>query len=595
MLRLSLLACILSSFPIAAAEPKLNVVVILADDLGWADLGCYGSKYHRTPALDQFAQSGMKFTHAYAAAPVCSPTRAGLMTGKHPARLNITDWLPGRPYRADQRQLPPELADRLPAEEKTLARILKDNGYTTGLFGKWHLGGQGAEPDKYGFDVNVGGDHTGTALSYFAPFQDKKGRSMPGLEKAPDGEYLTDRLTIEAEKFIEANKDKPFFLYMPHYTVHLPLKAKAELIAKYKPGTLGQQGNPTYAAMLESLDESVGKILKKLDDLKLSDRTLVIFASDNGGVSALTAGMPPTSNAPLREGKGFLYEGGIRVPLLVRLPGVTKPGSTNAEPVCAIDFLPTVLQACGIKDTEARDGISVLPALKGQPLGREFLAWHYPHYHNGNPGGAIRAGDWKLIEYFDTGRKELFDLKKSPNESQNVAESNPEMVKTLSDKLEAWRKRVGARGMKPNPDYTPNPPAKTGEILLHSRMADVHGPTLRFEPAPHKLTLGYWTRAEDWASWDFTVTTPGKYTVEILQGCGKGNGGSNVELSVDKQVIPFVVKDTGGFQNFEARDLGTLNFEKAGRYTLELRPKKKAAAAVMDVRSITLKPLAASP
>jgi len=573
-----------------SAAPKLNVVVIMADDLGWADLGCYGSKYHRTPNLDRFAEGAVRFTHGYAAAPVCSPTRAALLTGKHPARLNITDWLPGRPYSADQRLIAPVLADRLPAEEKTIAQILKADGYVTGLFGKWHLGGNGAEPDKYGFDVNVGGDHTGTAVSYFAPYQDKNGRFMPGLEKAPEGEYLTDRLTIEAEKFIESNRDKPFFLYMPHYTVHLPLKAKPELIAKYKPGNVGAQGNPIYAAMLESLDESVGRILKKLDDLKLADHTLVIFTSDNGGVSALTQGMPPTSNLPLREGKGFLYEGGLRVPLIVRLPGVTKAGAANAEPVCLIDLLPTILAACGIKNEEPRDGISLLPMLKGEPLTRDFLAWHYPHYHNGMPGAAIRSGDWKLIEYYENGRKELFDLKKSPNESQNLAESQPEMVKMLSNKLEAWRKQVGAKAMMPNPDYTPNPPAKSGEILLHSRSADIHGPTLRYEPAPHKLTLGYWTRAEDWASWEFTVVKPGEYKVEILQGCGKGSGGSDVELSVDKQVLKFVVEDTGGFQNFKARDLGTLTFDKPGRYVLELRPKKKAGAAVMDVRSITLMP-----
>jgi arylsulfatase A-like enzyme len=573
------------------AEPrKLNVVFIMADDLGWADLGCYGSKYHQSPNLDALAKQSARFTNAYAGVHVCSPTRAAIMTGKWPARLGITDWLPGNGDKPTQKLLVAKLPNQLPASEKTIANHFKDNGYVTALVGKWHLGGEGAGPRERGFDVNIAGDHTGTALSYFAPYQNKQGRVMPGLENAPAGEYLTDRLTIEAEKFLDANRDKPFFLYMPHYNVHTPIKAKPDLAAKYKPGPQGSQGNPVYAAMIESLDESVGRILKKLDDLKIADRTLVIFTSDNGGLAALVNSDPPTSNAPLREGKGFLYEGGLRIPLIVRWPGVAKAGSVIDEPVCAVDFFSTLMEGCGFKDDQKRDGLSLVKLLKGETLGRDTLYWHYPHYHLGRPGGAIRHGDWKLIEFYDSGRRELYDLKKDPRESSNQAEAKPDVVKQLADKLDVWRKEVGATMMTPNPNYVPNPPDKDGKIVMHARTADVHGVNLRYEPAPHKVTLGYWTRVEDWASWEFTTLKPGEYTVEILQGCGKGQGGSEVNLAVGAQTLTFVVEDTGGFQSFKPRELGVIKLEKPGRYELTLKPTKKAAAAVMDVRSVTLKP-----
>ncbi len=277
---------------------RLNVIVILADDLGWADLGCYGSKYHKTPHLDRLAARGMRFTDAYAAAPICSPTRAALLTGKYPARLNLTDWLPGRPDRPDQKLLRPVINQQLPASETTLPATLKTAGYATGHVGKWHLGGKGAGPEQRGFDVNIAGDATGSPRSYFAPFKGKDGRFMPGLERAPEGEYLTDRLTAEAEKFIETNRAKPFFLYLAHYTVHIPLRAKAEMVAKYKPGRPGQQGNPIYAAMIESLDDSVGRILKKLEDLKLSEHTLVLFTSDNGGLCVRRDRIPRRRSTP---------------------------------------------------------------------------------------------------------------------------------------------------------------------------------------------------------------------------------------------------------------------------------------------------------
>ncbi len=597
MLRLVLSGAVLLA--LLAAQParaagKPNVILILADDLGWADLGCYGSKYHKTPHLDALAASGVRFTDYYAACPVCSPTRASLLTGRYPQRYNLTDWLPGRPDRPDQKLLRPKISQQLPLDEITLAEALKPAGYVSGHIGKWHLGGKGFGPEQQGFDSNVAGDQTGSPRSYFAPFKSADGTFMPGLENAPEGEYLTDRLTAEAEKFIEANRDHPFFLYLAHYAPHIPLKAKPELVAKYKPGKHGEQGNPNYAAMLESLDDGVGRVLKKLDDLNLADRTLVLFMSDNGGLATLEgAKTAATFNGPLREGKGYLYEGGIRVPLIVRWPGVAKPGTTCSVPACSIDFFPTALEACGATTDAKVDGLSLVPLLKGGTLKREALYWHYPHYANqgGRPGGAVRAGDYKFIEYYDDGRRELYDITHDVSETRNLAADKPDLAKELAAKLGAWRKDVGARMPTPNPDYVPNPQAKDGTVVLPGRTAQVHGIQLRYEPLPHKDTLGFWTRADDWASWEFTVTKPGTFAVEVLQGCGKGQGGSAVEARVGEQVLKFAVEDTGGFQNFKAREVGTVTIDKAGRHTLTLKATRKAAAAVMDVRTVTLKPV----
>jgi arylsulfatase A len=591
-MRIPLLVLALVSAASQAAD-RPNVVLIVADDLGWADLGCYGSKYHKTPHLDRLAAEGMRFTQAYASAPVCSPTRAAILTGRHPARLGITDWLPGRPDRADQKLLRPPLVTALSADVPMLPAILKKAGYTTGLIGKWHLGGKGSGPLDRGFDVNVGGDQAGSPASYFAPFESKDGRVMPGLEAAPDGEYLTDRLAAEAEKFLDAHKDQPFFLYLPHYAPHTPMRAKSDLLAKFKPGQPGQQGNPNYAAMLESLDNAVGRVLKRLDDLKLTDHTLVIFTSDNGGLCTLEGpNTPPTINSPLREGKGYLYEGGLRVPLIVKLPGITKPGMTSTVPVISPDLFQTVLAAMSIKPTDGADGLSLFPIFSGKALHRDDLYWHYPHYSNqgGKPGGAIRVGDWKLVEFFENGRHELFDLKSDPSENRNLAEAKPEIVKQLADKLVAWRTSAGAEMPKPNPDFVPNPQGDDGTIVMHARTAEVHGIMLRYEPLPHKTTLGYWVNMSDWASFEFTIRQPGTFSVEVLQGCGKGQGGSEVEVAVADQELKFTVEDTGHFQNFKARDIGTVKIDKAGRYSLTVKPIKKSAAAIMDVRQVSLKP-----
>jgi arylsulfatase A-like enzyme len=584
--------CLCGSSSSAAEKP--NVVLILADDLGWRDLGCYGSKFYRTPHIDRLAADGIRFTDFYAACPVCSPTRASIMTGKYPQRVGVTDWLPGRPDRPDQKLRRPPLSMQLPLEEVTLAEALKAAGYATAHVGKWHLGGDGFGPREQGFDVNIAGDHTGSPRSYFAPFRNKQG-TMPGLETTPDGEYLTDRLAAEAAKFIRANKDRPFFVYFPSYAPHTPLRAKPDVVAKYKvTPKAGTQSNPVYAAMVEGLDDAVGTIVKTLDELKLSDNTIVIFTSDNGGL-ATTEGGPTgaTFNGPLREGKGFLYEGGIRVPLIVKWPGKVKPGTMTNEVACSIDLFPTLLEVCGQKTPEKGiDGVSLAGAIEGGPLFDRHLFWHYPHYANqgGKPGGAVRRGEYKLIEHYEDGRRELFDVKKDVSESRNLIADKPEVAAKLAAELDAWRKDVGAKMPTPNPGYVPNPQAKDGTITMHARTAEVHGVQLRFEPLPHKNTLGFWTRKDDYASFEFTVEKPGTFAVEVLQGCGKGSGGAEVELAVGGSALTFIVKDTGGFQAFEARSVGTLTIDKPGRYTLTVKAKTKPGAAVMDLRQVTLKP-----
>jgi arylsulfatase A len=460
-IRLCLLLC-LFTVPLGGhAQPRRsqrppNIILILIDDFGWADLACYGSTFHQTPNVDALARRGVRFTNAYAAAPVCSPTRASLMTGKAPARLHLTDWLPGRPDRPDQKLARPVIEQQLPLSEFTLAEALQQRGYVTGHIGKWHLGGAGFSPLEQGFAVNIAGDHTGTPRSYFAPFENRDGQ-MTGLEQSQPGEYLTDRLTTEAERFIEQQQAQPFFLYLPHYTVHIPLKAKAELVAKYeKRATPGaQHSNAIYAAMIESMDESVGRLVRKLEALRLLDQTIVIFTSDNGGLSVKEGpNTPATNNAPLRAGKGYLYEGGLRVPLIIA--GAGQPGRVNATPVSSTDLYPTILELAGAKLPPALDGASLAQSLKtGRPLQRAALSWHYPHYSNqgGKPGGAIRAGDWKLIEFYEDHRAELYNLRQDVGETHDLAAKFPARVKSMRAQLGRWRKQVNAQMMTPNPGY----------------------------------------------------------------------------------------------------------------------------------------------
>lgn len=456
-------ALLLAGGALAQSRPP-NIILVLIDDYGWADSGCYGSTYHQTPNIDALAARGRRFTDAYAAAPVCSPTRAALMTGKHPARLHLTDWLPGRPDLPAQRLSRPPIRPQLPLAEVTVAEALREAGYVTGHIGKWHLGGAGFEPERQGFDVNIAGDHTGTPLSYFAPFQ-RDGRSMPGLEQAVAGEYLPDRLTTEAEKFIERHREQPFFLYFPHYSVHIPMRARAELVAKYRarPRPAQGQNNPVYAAMIESMDESIGRLTRKLDQLGLSEQTIVIFTSDNGGLSVREGpDTPPTDNAPLRAGKGYLYEGGIRVPLIVTWPGKIKAGSIDQTPVTSMDLFATLVDLGGWRNRTGLDGVSLGPLLTGKGRRqRQPLYWHYPHYSNqsvnagdvNQPGAAIRQGDYKLIEFYQDGHVELYDLRRDPGERHDLARKRPALAARMRRQLAAWRRSVGAQMMNPNPDY----------------------------------------------------------------------------------------------------------------------------------------------
>ncbi|MCS7166891.1 MAG: sulfatase [Gemmatales bacterium] len=435
--------------PVRAQMPP-NIVLIVADDLGWADLSCFAPSLWHTPNLDRLAREGIRFTDGYAASCVCSPTRAALMTGRHPARLHLTTFLPGRKDWPDQKLLQPVIRPALPKEEVTLAELLKARGYVCGHFGKWHLGeGPEASPLARGFDV-----YRGAVGRYFR----FKG---PNLVARDEQEYLTDRLTEEAERFLEAHRDRPFFLYLPHFAVHIPLEAKPELLAHYqrKAAQAGNdlvRKNPHYAAVVHSLDESVGRILKKLDDLGLRERTLVVFTSDNGGLSVVEGPhTPATSNAPLRLGKGYLYEGGIRVPLLIRWPGVVAPTQVCSVPVRSEDLFVTLVEAAGAhlpKDREF-DGVSLLSLLRGQAqqLRRDYLYWHFPHYSNqgGKPCGAIRFRDWKLIEHYEDGELELYNLRDDLGETRNVAAQHPDLRDELQRELAHWRQRIRAPMPRP--------------------------------------------------------------------------------------------------------------------------------------------------
>lgn len=462
-----------------------NFVFFLIDDLGWMDLGCYGSTFYETPNIDKLARQGMRFTDAYAACPVCSPTRASIMTGKYPARIHLTDYIAGA---RKGMLLPADYLHYMKLEETTIAETLKDAGYKTFFCGKWHLGDRPYYPEKQGFAINVAGYHASLPPSYYWPYKNKRWKWNPAIEnldldKGGKGEYLTDRLTDESLEFLDTVGGGPFLLYLSHYAVHTPLQAKKELEIKYKakaaklPDVNSKfkhaenqaysahekaktvrlvQDHPIYAAMVHSVDESVGRITKKLRQLGLAENTVVIFMSDNGGLS--TAEGSPTSNVPLRAGKGWLYEGGIREPMFIKWPGGTKPGSICSEPVTSTDFYPTMLEMAGLsgKPEQHMDGISLVPLLKGQKsLDRKAIYWHYPHYSNqgGRPGGAVRAGDYKLIEYYEDSSIELFNLRSDPGERDDLSKKMPEKADELRAMLRAWRKSVDAKMPKPNPDY----------------------------------------------------------------------------------------------------------------------------------------------
>ena len=480
---------LLLALALALPAAATNVIFMMADDLGYMDVGFNNPEsFYETPNLNALANQGMRFTAGYAACPVCSPTRSSILTGQYPARTRNTDYF-GAPNEYQDFTAIPEFSDygknsgnrtnrplipapyhgRLAAAHTTLAEAFKASGYATMHAGKWHLGPKGSWPEDHGFDLNIGGTERGGPYGgkrYFSPY------GNPKLQDGPEGEHLPDRLAGEVSKFITAHQNKPFFIYLPFYSVHTPLMGRPDLVKKYeakkarlglKPAFIKEpprenrtvQEHPVYAAMVEAMDQAVGKITQTLEDLKLTDDTIVIFFSDNGGLS--TSEGSPTSNLPFRAGKGWIYEGGIREPLIVRWPKSVKAGTTCKTPVTSTDFYPTLLQACGLDllPAQHQDGTSFLGLLKNPDAShtREPLFWHYPHWGNqgGIPAAAVRDGKWKLIEFYWKKGMELYDLEADPGERNNFAATNPETVARLMTKLDAFRKDTAALMPAPNP------------------------------------------------------------------------------------------------------------------------------------------------
>jgi len=457
-----------------------NIIFILLDDFGWRDLACYGSSFYETPNVDRLAAESMRFTDAYASCPVCSPTRASVVTGRYPATVGITNWIAGAPV---GKLLSVPYLHYLPCSERTVATALREADYATWHVGKWHLGGGEYAPDHHGFDVNIGGCEAGSPGrgGYFSPW------SIPALQDAsvPDGTYLTDHLTDEAIRLIRTEDNKPFFLHMSYYTVHTPLQAKDEYMRKYraKAEAMGLdkvttfedgdhfpcehkrdqrirrrllQSDPVYAGMIQSMDENVGRLLEAVGEAGLAENTIIMFTSDNGGLA--TSEGSPTCNAPLAEGKGWMYEGGTREPLIVKWPGVTTPGSVCRVPVTTPDFYPTMIEMAGLDPAQEPqvEGVSIAPLLRGgDHLDREAIFWHYPHYSNqgGTPGSSVRMGDYKLIEFFEDGRLELYNLRDDISEENDLAREMPERAHQMQQVLARWRESVEAKIPEPNPDW----------------------------------------------------------------------------------------------------------------------------------------------
>lgn len=437
MVLLTLGMWLLGCEPLPWGEPvrRPNIVFILADDLGCYDLGCDGRAEHTTPHLDQLAREGIRLTAGYAASPVCSPTRAALLTGQHPARLHLTTFLPGRADAPAQKLLQPASRPHLPATVPTLAERLRAAGYATACIGKWHLGGGSAGPRQRGFDVV----HFSSA------------NSTPSATEGGKSEF---ELTAQAEAFLTQHSDRPFFLFLAHHNPHIPLAAPPDAVARF-----ADTYHPTYAAMIHTLDASIGRLLRRLDELKLAEHTLVIFTSDNGGLHVPELGeAAPTHHGRYRAGKGFLYEGGIRVPVLIRWPKHLPAGKTLTTPMISTDWLPTLLELAGLPvSTAENDGISIAAALRGGEVPDRPLFWHFPPYSNqgSRPAGAIRRGSWKLIEHYEDHHIELFDLVADPSETNNLAAEQPARAENLLQELRAWRRAVGAQENRPNPAFDP--------------------------------------------------------------------------------------------------------------------------------------------
>jgi len=465
----------------AKKNTPMNVLFILADDLGKHDLSCTGSRYYETPNIDRIAQEGIVFTNGYAACQVCSPSRASIMSGKTPARHGITDWIgapAGESWRKQNRHnqlLPPDYVYRLPSEYVTLPEAMKGAGYKTFFAGKWHLGDKGSWPENHGFDINKGGWDKGSPIGgYYSPWEN------PNLENRKDGENLSMRLANETANFLKENNPnetgQPVFAFLSFYAVHGPIQTTQEKWEKYRKKAEGLgiaksgykmghflpirqvQDNPVYAGLVETMDDAVGVVLNTLDELGLAKNTIVIFTSDNGGVAA--GDSFSTSNKPLRAGKGYQFEGGIREPYFIKVPGLTKGGETCDVSVTGTDFYPTILDLAGIEllPEEHADGVSLLPLLNGEKIAERPLFWHYPHYGNqgGEPSSIIREGDWKLIHYYEDGREELYNLRTDLQETTDLAQNYPDRVIELHTKLFDYLGEVRARFPEKDPEYNKN-------------------------------------------------------------------------------------------------------------------------------------------
>lgn len=615
----TLLLCPTSSAIAFQASDQPNIVLIVADDLGIYDLGCYGRRDHNTPNLDKLASQGIRYTSASCGLSICSASRASLMTGKSCARLHLTTFLPGRPDAESQLLLQPRIQSHLLLAEKTIAEMLQSTGYRTGLFGKWHLGGGKNGPKEQGFEIAV----------------EPKGNGAVDEKEGGKNEYAIVDAAIE---FLKTQDDKPAFCYVPQHSPHVALAAPKELIEKN-----ASAFNPLYAATVESLDKAIGKLLTTVDTLKRP--TIVIFSSDNGGLHVPEVHeLPVTHNGPFRAGKGYLYEGGLRIPLIVRWPDKIKASQVEDTPVSLMDLMPTLLEIVGLdpsKTVGPLDGIS----LKKNWLQKDAIAstkdrtfyWHFPHYTNqgSRPAAAIRQGNWKLIEYLEDGSIELYDLDKDVGEKNNVAKDFPDKSSALAESLHQWQKRTGVQFGVSNPSanhevhkrlYIDSDPTRldssqgaeavgaqwkawrkemnrvvsgnkpllkdaSKEILLSASAGTPHGKKLRYEPEPHKNVLGYWTEVEDWADWELTVPSDGTYEIEVQCGCGANNGGSVVRLEIGNESLQWTVRDTGHFQNMILENIGAMRL-KAGKVRLAVRPQSKTGAAVMDIRCIVLRPIA---
>ncbi|MDO7173153.1 sulfatase [Mariniflexile sp. AS56] len=459
-LTLSSLTLLLCSMTLIA-QNKPNIVFLLVDDLGYGDFGCYGADFNETPNIDKLADEGMQFTNAYAASTVCSPSRAAILTGRYPARTHLTDWISGHKF-PNAKLLVPDWNMKMDHERITMPEALKDGGYATAFFGKWHLMPEGQPdfdkhyPTNHGFDTNVGGREWGQPKGrgkYFSPFD------MPNLDDGKPGDYLTNKLTDAAITFLDTiTKEKPFLLYFSYYTVHGPLMCPPELEQKYKAkaesfkNTKNEFLDPKRAGMVESLDISVGRVMSKLKELGIADNTIIILTGDNGGNYDETTG-------GLKGYKGFSFEGGDKEPFIVKWPGVVVQGSKNESVVIGTDFYPTLLEIAGLpsRPIEHMDGMSMVPLFNGslKKLDRDAIYWHYPHYHRTKPYGAIRKGNFKLIEFFEDGSLELYDLSIDPNETNNLSKIQPKKAEELFLNLKKWRVSVGAQMMKKNPNYDP--------------------------------------------------------------------------------------------------------------------------------------------